>query len=310
MLKVPQDLHVFFQIVEKTPNGVIVTDSGNRIVYVNEAFTVLTGYTLKEVCGQNPRILQSGLHEADFYQELWTSLRTSGQWQGEIWNKRKNGETFIEWQHITALRDDDGSVTHYVSIFSDITDRKHKERRLEKQNSRLERLATQDALTGIANRRLFDDMLLHEWEQARQNGHPLALLMIDIDHFKLFNDTYGHLGGDECLRAVANALRRSVRQGFLARYGGEEFALIAPGANAEAALETARLLVEAVRDEGLPHASSTVLNVVTVSIGCAAVSPAAGAVRPAGAVGPRALVARADEALYRAKARGRNRAEL
>jgi len=303
MLKLPQDQYVFFQIVEKTPNGVIVTDASNRIVYVNEAFTLLTGYTLEEVCGQNPRILQSGLHQNHFYQELWTALRMSGQWQGEVWNKRKNGETFIEWQHITALRDEHDTITHYVSIFSDITDRKHKETRLEKQNSRLERLAMQDALTGIPNRRLFDEILRHEWDLARRGGKPLALLMIDIDHFKAFNDTYGHLGGDSCLRTVADALRGGMHQGFLARYGGEEFALILPGMAAGPALEAACQLVQTVRRQGLPHASSAVLDVVTVSIGCAAVTPAAGS-------GPETLIALADDALYRAKARGRNRAEL
>lgn len=299
MINRPVELELFYKLAEQTLNGIIVTDSNNCIIYVNQPFTSTTGYTLKDVYGMNPKILQSGLHSADFYKEMWDTIHRTDQWQGEIWNKRKSGEQLIEWQNIFALRDKSGKVSHYASIFSDITDRMMHETKLKTMNTKLEQLATHDALTENPNRRYFNETLRNEWETARRINKPLSLLMIDIDHFKEYNDTYGHPMGDECLHTVATALRNTLTEGFLARYGGEEFAIILPGTGSDASIAIAEKLLNSVQQLAIPHQSSRTIDVVTISIGCSTVTPKE-------ADDPIMLLEQADVALYRAKTSGRN----
>jgi len=145
------NLELFYMLAEQTTNGIILTDADKRIIYVNKAFTISTGYSYEEALGKNPSFLQSGYHDLAFYKQLWSSIRIKGQWQGEIWNKRKNGEIFIEWQNIMALRNERGDITHYGAVFSDITERKRIETKLQSDNKLLKRQIHTDSLTGVHN---------------------------------------------------------------------------------------------------------------------------------------------------------------
>lgn len=293
------------QIVQRTLQGILITDNKGRIIYVNEAFTISTGYYLDEVRGKNPSILQSGRHDGDFYKTMWCSVRQNGQWQGEIWNRRKDGEIFVEWANITALLDEDGQVSHYSAVFSDITERKSVEFKLRAENRQLQQLSVIDPLTGVANRRAFDEALNKEWKRCLLYQTSLSLLFIDIDFFKSYNDSYGHQQGDEALRMVAGALKGALKRpaDFLARYGGEEFSVILPGLDLSDAVATAQTLREAVSALKTPHKGSTVSPFLSISIGCSSVMPSADG-------SALELVESADKALYGAKERGRNRVQI
>jgi len=198
-------------------------------------------------------------------------------------------------------RDPCAEVLGIVEAFTDITGRKQAERALRAANQQLERLARTDGLTGLANRRCFDEVLDAEWKRQRRDGQPLSLLLADIDHFKRYNDACGHQAGDRCLAAVAQAIRRAVKRpaDLAARYGGEEFVVVLPGTPAEGARHVAERIRAGVEGLALPHPSSPVAGHVTLSLGVATLVPGEGA--------PGDLTRRADEALYRAKELGRNR---
>ncbi len=198
-------------------DGVLITDVHRNIEYVNPAFCTITGYSAEEVIGKNPRMLQSGHHDEAFYKTMWSSLARTGQWQGEIWNRRKNGEIYPEWENIVAIRDDAGSITNYVAIFSDISTLKHAERRFR-------HLAHHDMLTSLPNRLLFEDRLQQALAQASRQHHMLAVLFIDLDNFKAVNDTQGHSIGDQTICCAAERLTACVRDtDTVARLGGDEF---------------------------------------------------------------------------------------
>ena len=199
----------------------------------------------------------------------------------------------------------DGSVIGMVGRFKDITERKYAEKMLREANERLERLSTSDGLTQVANRRSFDQTLAREWNRLRREQEPLSLIMCDVDFFKFYNDTYGHQGGDDCLKAVAGALAAAVRRSgdFVARYGGEEFAVILPSTPAAGAFCLAETMRRAVEALAIAHAKSQVAPYVTLSLGVAAFVPSE-------AGGPEQLIKCADTALYAAKSSGRNRSVL
>lgn len=291
--------------VEHTLQGVIVTDAAGKIIYVNPAFTWSTGYTYEEAKGQNPSLLQSGRHDIEFYKGMWKEVAESGQWQGEIWNRRKNGEIYVEWLNISAIRGENGAITNYTAVFSEITERKQVELKLKAENRRLEQLSLIDSLTGVSNRRGFDKGIVREWERSLTYSLPLSLLLTDIDYFKLYNDLYGHPQGDECLRLVARTMESALKRpsDFLSRYGGEEFAVILPDLDIEGAIIAAQTLREAVAGARLPHKGSVVSSYVTISVGCASVIPT-----PEQSVED--LIAAADKALYAAKEKGRNRVQI
>ena len=278
------------KVIENTREGVLITDRDQRIVEVNPAFTVLTGYTAEEAVGRTPRLLESGQHDRHFYQEMWASLQDHGHWQGEIWNRRKSGETFPEILSISSVADRDGSVSHYVGLFVDITRQKENE-------SKLDFLAHHDPLTGLPNRLLLVGGLEQLIDGARRRGENIALLMVDLDRFKDVNDSLGHVAGDQLLIKVGERLKaRFDEADSIARLGGDEFALAISGvADAKAAGEIAGRVIQAL---GEPWTLSDDQQVrVLASVGIT--------LFPDSAETPAQLLQQADTALYRAKDEGR-----
>ena len=206
--------------LESTRDGVMVTDLETRIVSINRAFTEITGYTEDDVLGLTPSILRSGRHGPEFYGEIWNTLSRIGHWQGEIWNRRKNGEPYSQWMSISTVRDRDGHPTHYVSVLTDIT-------KLKQTEERLHQLAHYDPLTSLPNRLLIASRLDHALAAAKRSGRRVAVLFIDLDNFKTVNDGLGHAVGDELLTAVAQRLSGRLRgSDTLGRLGGDEFLLV------------------------------------------------------------------------------------
>ena len=206
--------------VFESSEGMIVTDADGYILRVNGAFTELTGFSEDEVVGKTSRILKSGRHSAEFYVEMWRSLAETGTWQGEICDRRKNGEVYPQWLTITAVKDDRGQVTNYVSTLLDITTRK-------KAEEEIKHLAFFDPLTNLPNRRLCMDRLAQALASSRRTGRDVAVMFIDLDHFKQLNDAFGHDAGDKLLQQVAVRLQSCVREGdTVARLGGDEFVIM------------------------------------------------------------------------------------
>jgi diguanylate cyclase (GGDEF)-like protein/PAS domain S-box-containing protein len=200
--------------------GIFITTVDGSIIDVNEAFTRITGYGRSEAMGRKPSFLRSGHHKPAFYHAMWQNLTEQGSWSGELWNRRKSGEVYVQMQHISAVRDAQGQVSQYVAFFSDITARKE-------QEARLDHMAHFDALTGLPNRALHSDRLQQAMVQAMRRGQKLGLAFVDLDGFKAVNDTYGHDAGDHLLITLARRMRLALREvDTLARIGGDEFAAV------------------------------------------------------------------------------------
>lgn len=215
-----QRLKVAASVFGHALEGILITTVEGIIVEANQAFIRITGYPRDELLGRNPRLLGSGHHDKMFYANFWQSLMQQGQWSGELWNRRKNGEVYVQLQHISAVFDDQSKITHFVALCSDITSRKA-------QEARLDQLAHFDILTGLPNRRLKADRLRQAMTQTVRRGLRLALVYIDLDGFKAINDTYGHAAGDHLLVSLAQRMKQVLRNGdTLARIGGDEFAAI------------------------------------------------------------------------------------
>lgn len=278
-------------VIDNIRDGVVVIGLDARIVAVNRAYCEITGYTESELLGQNPRMLQSGRHDDRFYAELWDALSRKGHWQGEIWSRRKNGEVYPEWLSISAVRDAAGRVRHYVGVVTDLS-------RLKQTEAELARLAHYDPLTGLPNRLLVQSRLEHAVQRCEHEQRRLALLMVDIDHFKTINESLGHTLGDELLRAIADRLRGVlVGSSTVARLGGDEFLLIAEDVQGVRDAELlADTVLESLRSPFQLSAEQEIF--VTASIGIS-LYPEDGTVASD-------LVRAADAALFRAKELGRN----
>ncbi len=216
-------LKLLAEIFKTGTEAIFITNPKGEISDVNKAFESTTGYTKEEVLGKNPRILKSGKHDALFYQNMWNSLKTKGYWKGEVWDRRKNGEIFPKWSSISAVKDDEGKITHYIAMFSDIS-------LIKKSEESIQRLSYEDPLTGLPNRSLFFDRLRQAIAEADNSNTGLALIFTDIDRFKIINDSLGHRLGDDLIAKVSLRLTSNIKKSdTVARIGGDEFAIILRG---------------------------------------------------------------------------------
>jgi len=278
-------------VFDNTRDGITFTDATPAILAVNRAFSRVTGYSEAEVLGKNPHILKSGRHNPAFYRALWASLRETGYWQGEIWNRRKSGEIYPEWLTISEVRNDKHEVTNYVAVFTDLS-------QLKRTEENLEHLAHYDPLTELPNRRLFQSLLELTTERAARHDEKLAVLLIDLDRFKEINDSLGHPAGDEVLRKVAQRLEQRLRgEDALARLGGDEFVILQE--RIADAQEVAVLAHDLLATLSLPFVLESGHQVfVDGSIGIS--------LYPNDATSVTDLMRNAETAMYQAKENGRN----
>ena len=280
-------------VFESTAEGVMITDLQQRIIAVNRAFTSITGYSEVEALGRSPRLIASGKHDSAFYAAMWHSLSASGHWQGEIWNQRKNGEVFPEWLTISAVRNSNHEITHFVGVFADISSLKHAQARLDHQ-------AHHDPLTGLPNRILFEKRLHAAIDACTPEHAAGAVLFIDLDRFKHINDSLGHPVGDQLLKSIAERLLTRLRAiDTLARLGGDEFIILLPGQHhASEAEHVANHLLDCF---SRPFKIDEQELFISASIGICRY--------PEDGQDVATLVKNADAAMYHSKARGRNRVE-
>lgn len=309
------DAQVFERALEASHDGVVITDArreDNPAVYCNPAVERMTGYTRDEILGRNFRFLQGTDRDQPPLRVLRAALEAGEPCQVTLRNYAKDGRPFWNELSISPVRDNNGIVIYFIGIQKDVTDRVNAEQDLLRQRSDLEEAnrtlkqhARHDALTGVYNRGYFYEVLDRQWRIASRRGEEVSILMIDIDHFKAYNDTLGHQAGDQCLKNIAQAIdARLQRAGdIFARYGGEEFVALLIGMGTQQALPVAEGLRRAIRALGIRHPHSPgPADVVTISIGVASG-------RPGPALNTERLIEEADRALYRAKAAGRDRVE-
>ena len=285
-----KQLRLAARAFESTFEGILVTDADHVIESVNPAFTMITGYRAHEVIGKRPSLLASGRHDRAFYDAMYDALGKTGHWQGEVWNRRSDGQVYVEWLTINVVKNDAGKVSNYVAVFSDITNRKAAEERMSF-------LAQHDALTSLPNRVLLGDRLARAIAHAQRNKLRLAVVFLDLDDFKLVNDSIGHHAGDRVLQVVAQRLISCVRsEDTVARLGGDEFVVVIEELGKDTDVsEIAAKILDAMAQPF--HLESRSLN-VRCSIGIS-LYPDAGAT-------PEELIRHADAAMYQAKGKGAN----
>jgi len=276
-------------------DGIMITRADGSIIDVNEAFTLITGFSYEEAVGENPRILKSDHYGPMFYTNMWRELVENGKWSGEIWNHRKSGESFPAMLTISAMHDADGVTQHYIALFSDITEQKQHQQQLE-------HLANYDALTNLPNRLLLSDRLNRAMSQVKRRMQQLAVVYLDLDGFKAVNDTHGHEVGDQLLITVANRMKRAIRDvDTIARIGGDEFVAVLVDleqANAHEPMSS-RLLNAAAQ----PVYVNGIELHVTASLGVTFFPQAE-------EIDADQLMRQADQAMYLAKTSGKNRYQL
>lgn len=292
--QVEEQLHIAATAFD-SQEGMVVTDADGVILRVNRAFTEITGYTAEEAVGQTTRLLKSGRHSADFYREMWETINRTGGWQGEIWDRRKTGEEYPKWLTISAVKDNNGAVTHYVGTHFDITERK-------KAEEKISELAFFDQLTGLPNRTLLLDRLRQIMTVSSRDGSYGSLLFIDLDNFKTLNDTLGHDMGDLLLKQVAQRLTPCVRKGdSVARLGGDEFVLLLGGlsmSEREAAIGAEAVAGKVLATLNQPYQLGNVTHRCTASVGATLFSGHLSTIED--------LMKQADLAMYKSKEAGRN----
>jgi diguanylate cyclase (GGDEF)-like protein/PAS domain S-box-containing protein len=288
-----EKLQLAATVFESTAEGVLITDTRQRINAVNRAFSEITGYSEQEAIGETPRLLASGLHDSAFYAAMWYQLTAEGHWQGEISNQRKNGEIYPSWLTISAVRNKEQFITHFVAVFADISSLKHAQARLDYQ-------AHHDPLTGLPNRTLFESRLQAALLHSQESGSLGAVLFLDLDRFKHINDSLGHPVGDLLLKGIAQRLKENLRDiDTVARLGGDEFIILLPGlahpSDAEA-IATKLLVCFTAPFQAGEHEFF-----MSASIGSC--------LFPTDGNDVATIVKNADAAMYRSKAKGRNRVE-
>jgi len=283
-------------IAFEAPEGMLVTDANRIILRVNKAFTLITGFSAEDVIGKNPRMLSSGRQDAAFYATMWDCIISTGSWQGEIWNRRKNGEIYPEHLTITAVKDNNGAVSNYVATFTDIT-------HIKDDKDAIIHMALYDPLTNLPNRRLLLDRLNHSLSSGERLGLGCALLFIDLDYFKNINDTLGHATGDMLLQQVADRLSSCVREGdTVSRLGGDEFVVLLQDMSKQSIEPAAQTEIIANKILVLlsqPYQLASHTCKITVSIGIV--------ISNGHKANPEDLLKNADIAMYQAKKSGRNK---
>ncbi len=277
------------EVIDHMREGVVITDADHNIVSVNETFTKTTGYSASEVLGKNPRLLRSGEHKPPFYAKMWNSISKTGHWQGEIINRRKNGQIYTEWLSLTAVRKHN-EITHYIGVFTDIT-------KIKRAEETIRHMAFYDALTDLPNRVLFREELTRALARAKRHKELLAVLFLDLDRVKVINDTLGHDMGDRLLVGVAHRLRECLRAtDVVARLGGDEFMLLLPGVKniAEVVALTEKIL--ATLRPAFRFGDKELFTTASIGI----------SVFPNDGEDSETLLKNADTAMYRAKRHGRN----
>jgi diguanylate cyclase (GGDEF)-like protein/PAS domain S-box-containing protein len=319
MLRLNTELSRLYQAIEQSPSSIMITNLGGQIEYVNPYFTELTGYSLTEAIGMNTRNLKSGKMPPDVYQEMWATIKDGLPWRGELLNKRKDDSLYWEFTMIAPIRDEHEKIVNYIAFKEDVSERKAAEERLKQSELKLrtlngelqERLdeitllktelqeqAIRDPLTGLHNRRYLFEFIEREFNLTKRREKPISVLMLDIDHFKRINDTYGHGAGDLVLQTVARLLQEFTRETDIAcRYGGEEFLLLLPDMDCETAQERAERFRKDLQETTITY--HDVALKITISIGLATY--------PLAGQDYETLIQKADEALYAAKEQGRNR---
>lgn len=288
------DLRQAAAVFETTHEGVIITDAQRRIQRVNRAFTDITGYNTEEATGRTPAFLNSGRHDREFYTSMWDETAKAGYWQGEIWNRRKNGELYPELLSISSVKNENGELTNYVGVFADIT-------KLKASEKELEFLAHHDPLTKLPNRMLFMSRLQHAIDTAKRkqsDGTSLAILMLDLDRFKDVNDSYGHSAGDDLLQMVSTRLTLRLRAtDTICRLGGDEFVVLLEDLNhPESAARIASDLIASLNEVWKLTTGQEIR--IGTSIGIA--------LYPEHGETGAELLQHSDTALYQAKGEGRN----
>ena len=304
-------LRVQATALRSAANGVVITDRTGTITWVNPAACAITGYYAEELVGQHTRILKSGEHDQAFYEALWGQVTSGETWTGTIVNRRKDGVLYHEEQTIAPVFDDAGLVSHFIAIKQDVSARKQDEEALarahaelavrveqiESLNRQLHELAIRDPLTQLHNRRYFEESIARDAARAIRLDEPLALLIIDLDHFKRVNDTHGHAAGDLVLQNLARVISADVRvSDLVCRFGGEEFVVSLPGANLVSALGRAEHWRSRFAESSVNAGGGDVR--CTFSAGIAMFHGAEDTIE--------AALRRADAALYKAKSAGRN----
>jgi diguanylate cyclase (GGDEF)-like protein/PAS domain S-box-containing protein len=281
-----QSLTLASEAVRKKVDEIIPitrTDKRGVITFANEAYAKLSGYSIEELIGQKHTMMRHPSTPSGFYKTLWQTIARGDVWEGEFRNIQKNGEEFYIHTHIMPEYDDQGKRIGYIAIRSNVTDVKT-----------LEKIASEDALTGVLNRREFDARIIRHVEEAKRYGKPLSLIYTDIDHFKNINDTFGHAVGDEVLKRFADIIANRLRSSdSFARIGGEEFAILLPQTTKEEALKLAEQLREAIAASLFDRVGSVTASFGVVQLLCSDMSDS--------------FSRRADEALYASKSTGRNR---
>ncbi|MDD2059181.1 EAL domain-containing protein [Pseudomonas sp. GD03860] len=288
-----EKLQLAATVFENTAEGVLITDTDQRISAVNRAFSEITGYNEFEALGQTPRLLASGQHDSAFYAAMWHQLTAEGHWQGEIYNRRKSGELYPSWLTISAVRNSERIITHFVAVFADISSLKHAQAKLDYQ-------AHHDPLTGLPNRTLFENRLQAALTCAQASQRQGAVLFLDLDRFKHINDSLGHPVGDLLLKGIAQRLKEQVRDiDTVARLGGDEFIILLPGLHqpGDASLIANKLLA----CFSAPFQAGEHEFFTSASIGTS--------LYPQDGTDVASLIRNADAAMYRSKAKGRNRVE-
>ncbi|WP_309294039.1 EAL domain-containing protein [Azonexus sp.] len=289
-LAAERQLRLYATVFTNATEGMTITDAESHIVAVNPAFSAISGYSAEEVIGRTPALLSSGQQGEDFYRTMWRELLSRGHWQGEIWNRRKDGGIYPEWLSIAAVRDDRGTTTHYIGIFIDISERKQSE-------ARIHHMAHHDVLTGLPNRLLLEDRVNQAMLKSKRSSRPMALVFVDLDRFKNINDTLGHEIGDQLLVQAAQRGLAVLRDtDTLSRQGGDEFVIVLPELEQrQDAMHAARKFLAALTQ---PYMLAGHELTVTGSAGIA--------LYPDDGQTVSELLRKADAAMYRAKEEGRN----